>query len=86
MAKRKPVKKDTDGPTLGQFFGDIVSVKFTFASKLCRLAQAEWPDDGFDMFDKHLSLRNLVQCGTAGFAPGVPVYRVAKPDAKAILT
>lgn len=85
MAKRTAVKKQDDGPTLGQIFGDMASVKFTFASKLCRLAHVQWPDRGYEMFYKHLSAGNFVQCGTAGFDPGVPVYKVAKPDAKAIL-
>lgn len=84
MAKRiaKPAKK-ADVKTLGQMFGDDLNVRFTIASKLARLDDSDL-QRGYDRFNIHLTAGNIAQHGDAGFAPGVPVYRIAKPDAPAI--
>lgn len=84
MAKRikKPAKK-ADVKTLGQMFGDALNVRFTIASKLARLDEG-CLQRGYDRFNIHLTAGNIVQQGEAGFAPGVPMYRIANPDAPAI--
>lgn len=84
MAKRvaKPAKK-ADVKTLGQMFGDDLQVCFTIASRLARLDGSDLLR-GDDRFNIHLTAGNIVQNGEAGFAPGVPIYRIAKPGAPAI--
>lgn len=84
MAKRiaKPAKK-ADVKTLGQIFGDDLNVRFTIASKLARLDGSDL-QRGYDRFNIHLTAGNIVQHGEAGFAPGVPVYRIVNIEAPAI--
>lgn len=83
MAKRIAKTKQPDQKTLGQLFGDGRNVCFTIASKLAKLDGTDL-EIGYEKFNAHLKAGNIVHDGEAGFAPGIPVYRIAKPDAPAI--
>lgn len=84
MAKRTAVSPK-DVKTLGTVFRDTVSVRFTFASVIARLTPGNDLETGYAIFDRHLAAGNIVLHGKAGFAPGVPTYRIAKPDAPALI-
>lgn len=81
MGKR--VKKPTDQKTLGQLFGDERYVSFTILGALARLAGSDI-ECGYEKLKFHLKAGNIVHAGEVGIYPGVPVYRIANPDAPAI--
>ena len=87
MAKRtvKPPKV----VTLGEVFRGYApfQFKFTFVSKLARLIpERNYLQDGEGMFYRHLSAGNIVENGNVvGIFPGIPTYRIAKPDAPALI-
>ena len=84
MAKRVKEKQVvTLGWALRDFWAD--QVKFTFASKLARLTPENDLQNGYAMFDRHLAAGNIVEDKTVGIFPGVPTYRIAKPDAPALI-
>ena len=85
MAKRtvKPPKAVTLGWALRDFW--VNQVRFTIASKLARLTTENDLQTGYDIFDRHLAAGNIVEDKTVGIFPGVPTYRIAKPDAPALI-
>jgi len=83
MAKRVTTTKKEDVKTLGQMFGAELNVRFAIASRLARL-DGSGLQRGYDRFNIHLNAGNIMQQGEAGFQPGVPIYRIAKPEALAI--
>lgn len=86
MAKRtvKPPKEAvTLGMVMRDFWGD--QVRFTFASKMARLTPQNELEHGYILFEKHLADGNIVQSGNVGLFPGVPTYRIEKPDAPALI-
>lgn len=85
MAKR--TVKENEVVTLGWALRDFWAdqVKFTMASKLARLTPENDLQNGYAMFDRHLAVGNIVEDKKVGFPPGVPTYRIAKPDAPALI-
>jgi len=73
--------------TLGEVFRGYApfQFKFTFASKLARLKPENDLQDGYAMLEKHISAGNIVEDKKVGIFPGVPTYRIAKPDAPALI-
>lgn len=84
MAKRV---KEKQVVTLGWALRDFLAdqVKFTMASKLARLTPENDLQNGYAMFARHLAAGNIVEDKKVGFFPGVPTYRIAKPDAPALI-
>ena len=86
MAKKRTAKAKSPA-TLGSVFppnfGD--RVEFSFVSILAHLFPAVDYTKGIAAFARHLAAGNIVPHGEAGFAPGVPTYRIAKPDAPAFI-
>jgi hypothetical protein len=85
MAKRTVKQKEV--VTLGNVFrqGFATNVQFTIASKLARLMPENDLQTGYDIVAKHIEAGNIVQCEVAGIFPGVPVYRIANPQAPALI-
>jgi len=81
MAKRT-VKKDAK--TLGQMFGDERNVRFAISSRLARLDKSGL-QRGYDRFNIHLSAGNIVADERIGLIENVQTYRIAKPDAPALI-
>jgi hypothetical protein len=84
MAKRTVKEKEV--VTLGIVFGDMaINVRFTFASKLARLTHENDLQDGQKLFDRHFAAGNIVEDKTVGLFPGAKTYRIAKPQAPALI-
>lgn len=84
MAKRVKEKQVvTLGWVLRDFWAD--QVKFTIASKLARLKPENDLQDGYAMLEKHIAAGNIVEDKKVGIFPGVPTFRIAKPDAPALI-
>lgn len=83
MAKR--TVKTKPSVTLSLVFGEMCNVRFTFASNIARLTPRNDLNDGYAIFEKHLAAGNIVEGKIVGIFPGVPTYRIAKPDAPALI-
>lgn len=85
MAKRTVKSKEV--ATLGSVFrqGFATNVQFTIASKLARLTDDNDLQKGYDIVARHIAAGNIVEHEKVGVFPGVPTYRIAKPEAPALI-
>lgn len=86
MAKRI-VKPPKEAVTLGWVMRDLSpdQLRFTISSKLARLTPENELERGYAMFDRHLAAGNIVEGKSIGMFPKIPTYRVANPDAPALI-
>jgi hypothetical protein len=71
-------------PALGSVSKGTNFVRFTMASVLARMA-GEDLEQGYARFEAHLKAGNIVEDKTVGLFPGAKTYRIAKPQAPALI-